>query len=242
MKLISLNIEGDRHYERIKPFLTKEDADVLCLMEVPYEFCDYLETQKYHVTFAPMMLKSQDPFTVYVKGIVFASKTMYETEQYYYHPPAKAAIPKTLPRYSQISGHPVIFASNDTFNIATTHFPWNPNARESHEPQAKALPIMKQYLATKLPHLLCGDLNIPRHESPYASNLMEGYTDVIPPKYGSSLDSSLHHHSDKPELAHLFSAFMVDHLLIQPPYQAHDVRLQFGLSDHAAIVAEITCS
>jgi exonuclease III len=34
IKLITLNIEGDRHLDRVIPFLQKENAHVVCLQEV----------------------------------------------------------------------------------------------------------------------------------------------------------------------------------------------------------------
>jgi len=39
--------------------------------------------------------------------------------------------------------------------------------------------------------------------------------------------------------AHLFTHFMVDYIFIQPPYRAENVEFIFGVSDHAAVVAEV---
>jgi hypothetical protein len=63
---------------------------------------------------------------------------------------------------------------------------------------------------------------------------------MVPAHYRSSLDNNLHRLAEKPELAHLFTDYMVDYLLVQPPYHAHDVRLEFGVSDHAAIIATLS--
>ncbi|MEA2056412.1 MAG: hypothetical protein U9O78_01685, partial [Patescibacteria group bacterium] len=34
MKLISVNIEGDKHLDKVLPFLKKEQANVICLQEI----------------------------------------------------------------------------------------------------------------------------------------------------------------------------------------------------------------
>ena len=69
---------------------------------------------------------------------------------------------------------------------------------------------------------------------------MSFYTDTIPANYTSSLDKTLHRKGDDPSRAHLFTDFMVDYLFTKPDYQASDVRLEFGISDHAAVVATIS--
>jgi endonuclease/exonuclease/phosphatase family metal-dependent hydrolase len=239
MKLISLNTEGNKHYERIKPFIEHEDPDILCLMEAPQDMTEYLQQLGHHVTFAPMSLKMENHHTVFVEGLIFASKIPYTITQLYYQNPARSILPEALPKHSSTAAHPIIFASNDAFAIATTHFTWSPNASEPYQPQADMLDVLLPFLHELPPHILCGDMNIPRHESPYHERLVANYQDAIPNKYHSSLDRDLHRCGKNPELDHLFTSYMVDYVLTQPPHQAENVRLEFGISDHAAVICEI---
>jgi len=82
-------------------------------------------------------------------------------------------------------------------------------------------------------------MNTPRGINPSYPDLVAHYTDHIPPAYTSSLDRALHRLGTNPEKTQLFDSFMVDYLLSTPEFITNDVRLQFGLSDHAGIVAEV---
>ncbi len=64
------------------------------------------------------------------------------------------------------------------------------------------------------------------------------YKDNIPSHYKTSIDAALHRAGkERPEG---LADKMVDGLFTTPGYTAVDVRLQFGVSDHAAIVATIS--
>ena len=56
LKLACINIEGDKHLERVKNFLEKEQAEVICLQEVFEKDIESLKSTlyPYHI-FAPMM-------------------------------------------------------------------------------------------------------------------------------------------------------------------------------------------
>jgi endonuclease/exonuclease/phosphatase family metal-dependent hydrolase len=86
---------------------------------------------------------------------------------------------------------------------------------------------------------LCGDFNAPRGGEIFTT-LASHYTDNIPSKYETSIHVALHRAGsvDGARLAHL----MVDGLFTTSGYAASDVRLEFGVSDHAAIVATIALS
>ena len=65
------------------------------------------------------------------------------------------------------------------------------------------------------------------------------YEDAIPNSYVTSLDSTFHRGYQNPVEVKNVARFMVDYLFLSKKYAASGVRLQFGLSDHAAIVASI---
>ncbi len=67
------------------------------------------------------------------------------------------------------------------------------------------------------------------------------YTDEIPNTYTSSLDRTLHRLGSRSDLnAPIFDIYMVDYIFSQPPYRVTDVSLMFGVSDHAAVQAQIS--
>lgn len=232
MKLLSLNIEGEKHYERVRPFIANEDPDVICLYEAPQVMTSYLNKLGYTTYSVPAGLLLTEAGTTAV-FVIFASKRPYTACHFYYqeeHPYG--------PMYDSQT-RPLIFASYQDISIATTHFTVSYDFKPCTEYQLENLKKIFTFLEGRPPHILCGDLNIARNLSPIYNDLLAHYTDTIPPHYTSSLDKDFHLKGTNPELNHLFTSYMVDHLLVQPPFQAHDVRLEFGVSDHAGVVAEI---
>jgi hypothetical protein len=76
-------------------------------------------------------------------------------------------------------------------------------------------------------------MNAPRGKESF-SRLAKKYKDNIPPEYKTSIDQNLHKVKG--------IQFMVDGLFTTPSYKASDVKLVDGVSDHMAVVAEITKS
>ena len=74
MKLISLNIEGSKHLERIIPFITKESPDVLCLQEVFKADLHLFEKLGYTCHFLPLtiFMINENPQE---HGVALCSKT-----------------------------------------------------------------------------------------------------------------------------------------------------------------------
>jgi endonuclease/exonuclease/phosphatase family metal-dependent hydrolase len=239
MKLISLNLEGKRHLNTALPFLETQSADAVCLMEAPEDMQQWLIEQGYFVTFAPMVIRTQDS-QQFADGVILASKQEHSSEIFYYHRSAAEVTHYEKNNKRATISHPVIFASIGEFNLATTHFTWNPVGETADQNQTTDLKKLLEYLRTKPAHMLCGDFNIPRNYNVLYKEIIKQYTDTVPSSYESSLDADHHRARKDPDLQKLFTHFMVDYLFTQPPYAAFDVRLQFGVSDHAAVVTEIT--
>jgi len=239
MKIISLNLEGKKHLAMALPFLQTQAADVVCLMEASKDLEEWLVKQGYFVTFAPMVLRNHDGLT-YESGIIFASKQAHRSEIFYYRQPTPEIVLFDTHNKRESISHPVIWATSGDFNFATTHFTWNPNGETADQNQTTDLTALLAYLQTKPPHVLCGDFNIPRNINALYQELRKAYTDNIPLDYRSSLDADHHRAGKDSSLDKLFTQFMVDYAFTQAPYVASDVRLQFGVSDHAAVVATIT--
>lgn len=240
-KLVSLNVEGAKHLDRIMPFLAKENPDVVALLEAPDFLSEMLADLGYHTTFAPMMLRTQEGQT-FQEGVLFASRRAHVADTHYYY----RANPEIMhfvkhDKRSTIS-HVAVHAEIDGAHFVATHFTWNKSGETADLHQKNDMRALLAYLETLPPHTLCGDMNIPRKENELYDLLCEHYTDTIPDAYFSSLDRDLHRAGNDPELSKLFDRFMVDYVFTQSNYAASDVRLEFGVSDHAAVVAHVVAS
>ena len=143
------------------------------------------------------------------------------------------------------TSYPVVCATiarsdGQMYSIATVHLMVTPDGKEIPAQTASVKKLLK-FLDTKEPHILCGDFNIPRGYNTNYHLFTDKYIDTIPHLYTSSLDRTLHRDGNNPELhSPIFDIYMVDYIFSQPPYSVSDVRLEFGVSDHAAVLAQIS--
>jgi endonuclease/exonuclease/phosphatase family metal-dependent hydrolase len=241
LKLISLNIEMDLHYATVVPFLTKEMADVVCLQEAPETFAETLTKLGYHTSFAPMC-KKQRPDQEITVGLLIASKVPQTYFSVYYHQHSDVTVLYDGNRPEQTLRLPYlvtqIMHEGINYRIVTAHLI---DTKDGHEDeiQQNICRSLLTHLTKEPEHLLCGDFNMPRGYNTLYQEVTELYKDSVPAKYKSSLDRDLHRMGkvDIPEK--IFDEYMVDYIFTKDDYQAHDVHLVFGISDHAAIVANI---
>lgn len=246
MKLININIEGDKHFDTVLPFLEKERPDILCLQEVYRKDLHHFESHNFQSAFLPItrkMLQDRTEELGIALMIDTASVMIENIESQYYHDPSGELRNFDTDHKNLTVNNAVLIGtlsvSGELFTIATTHFTWTPDGSIPNDYQRDDMGRFLTYMKTVAPHCVIGDLNIPRNHNPLYEELLTHYRDAIPNTYTSSLDREKHRLATDPEKAHLFSDYMVDHLLIQELYRAEDVRLEFGISDHAAIVATL---
>ena len=243
MNLISLNVEGARHWQTVTSFLRREHAHVIALQEAHPDYVHFLETLGYQTYFSPSSLMEQNGIE-FAQGLLLASLYDFEPRTLYYHKPTDTLQPEVVdPKTGRSSIWRQLLVAQFTTNggifvIATTHFTWSPDGHPN-DIQRTDLGQMLQTTKTLPPHLLCGDFNIPRLHNELYLQLANVYTDNIPPQYRSSLDRTLHRAGNDPERAIVFDEYMVDYLFSQPAYNVTDVRLEFGVSDHAAVIGEV---
>jgi len=243
MKCISLNVEVERHTDRILPFLEKEKADIVCLQESTQYYEKALQKLGYTTCFLPRCKKNIDG-ELLVEGILLGSLHPVTFKTFYY-----SKIYKELPEEvhglttGPNSQRGIILGTiqyeSQTHVIGTTHFTWTPNGSIPNQSQQEDMVSFIEYISTLPPHCMCGDFNIPRYQNPLYTTLTEVYEDEIPKSYTSSLDKKIHRLGAFEEKAILFESYMVDYIFTQPPYSAENVRLEFGVSDHTAVVATI---
>lgn len=243
LKLISVNMEGERHFPRILSLINSENPDIICLQECPESFQTYLHNLGYRSDFLAMMHEIQNDVE-YVEGIVFASKVPFATTHKYYYQPDYNLPTQPVPTPQERRHHGYIFGTlehqGDLYHIATTHIMVTPNGLPT-EHQIQGVKKLLSLLQTEKAHIVCGDFNVPRGINPLYDDFLKYYNDIIPQEYMSSLDQTFHRLGKNPNLnAPIFDTFMVDYLFSKPEYTVLDIRLQFGVSDHAAIIATIT--
>lgn len=230
LKLVSINIEGQKHLELVKQFLTKENADIVCLMEVCKDDILDLASKNFpFVIFAP-----NDVFVDSGKevGVGMLSKyPIYEV--------AKYGCEENQDKYTKLPGMGThmplllfskIMVENEEFRIGAIHFSWTKDGKEN-ERQVQRLKKLLTFLKDKDEFVLCGDFNIPRKYKLYYA-LAEKYKDNIPEKIKTTIDPVLHRANfvQKGKLQ-----LVVDYVWSTPKYRVSEVRVEQGVSDHCGV-------
>ncbi len=243
IKLVSLNIERSKHLDLVIPFLEREKPDVACLQEVmEYDVALLEKALGASCFYSPQTRHGAEGKSGLFGPAIFSSlRARHREERYYW------GTPDTIFDFDftnastkhATENHAVSFCDMEkdgaSFRIANTHFTWTPDGQPD-DFQREDMTKMLEVLAGMNDFVLCGDFNAPRGGEIF-SILAAKYKDNIPSHYTSSLDPNLHRIAKtKP---HELEGRMVDGLFSTPAYQISDVRLEFGVSDHAAIVATI---
>jgi endonuclease/exonuclease/phosphatase family metal-dependent hydrolase len=244
LSLVSVNIEKDKHFDLVLPFIERVQPDVLCVQE-----CFQTDLPR-----IAKVMGGADPF--------YAPKCFYKNTDELFGTAIFSRLPMTDTRIEQYGGAAKFGNSDHTspetlyatmqfkvavvtvekdeqsFRIGTVHFPLT-RAGAVSEYQRDALRNLKTALAKEERLILCGDFNAPRGGEIF-SELATTWKDNIPAHYKTSLDLDIHRNG-KVNAAELADK-MVDGLFTTPHYKATNVELVCGVSDHCAIVAEITAS
>lgn len=235
-KIICINIEKDKHHDKVLPFLQREHADVVCMQEL---YTGDAERYQYELgmqcLFAPMTLSSSRHIAgaLHVQGVAIFSRhpaTNFVVRLY-------AGSTKYIPTYKENDARTynhVLLSCNVhkddvSYTIATTHFTWTPEGK----PDAFQRKNSKALLAAldEIPEIiLCGDFNAPRGRKIF-DQLALKYKDNIPPEVTSTIDPILH------RAPHL--QYVVDGLFTSSKYVVDGVHAEVGISDHKAIVGMI---
>lgn len=235
--LFNLNIEGDKHIDRIIPYLQNNTPDVICFQEVFQADLPRFEIafgmQSY---FAPTMnIQDENPF-LSRKGIwglaLFLKKKIISFNTHYYVG-KKSKTPRFIkenPNSGNRAVSWVTFENQDKiYSVATTHFTWSQNGNATEEQKINMQKLLFQLKRIE-PFILCGDFNAPRGKEVFKM-LSDTYKDNIPKETTSTIDSLLHREGDL--------NFVVDGLFTTPHYCVKHVRIISGLSDHKGICATI---
>lgn len=253
MKIISLNIECNKHDELVLPFLKKENPDVVCVQEL---LEDKFEFYKKELSMYGVFRSASYIDTVVHKDLagkkegvaIFTKNSIADSGNFFLaggEDNVSMPFSEYLERFNnflKIHGSYEDFEESRVlvwadvkntegvvFRFLTAHLPVTTQGRVT--PYQLGI---TDNLLVKLGELgefvLCGDFNSPRGCESFA-RFANKYKDNIPLEYKTSIDQNLHRVKG--------IQFMVDGLFTTPTYQASSVRLVDGVSDHMAIVADI---
>ena len=254
LSLVSLNIEGSKHLDLVLPFLRAREPDVVCLQEllspdIP-RFEQELGTSCFYSEM--MNLPAQHPLSgrqePVMMGVgIFSRFPVTRSVRHYYrrggHDHFLFDETSTATMHNTQS---YVFAVIETdkdkgrYRIGTMHGTWVPDGQPDDFQRADTKALLEA-LEQEGEIVLCGDFNMPRRLSGQGGEmfglLVARYKDNIPARYETSIDVNLHRAGK--ERTHELSERMVDGLFTTPDYQAFEVELVRGVSDHYAVVARI---
>ncbi|MCK9351530.1 MAG: endonuclease/exonuclease/phosphatase family protein [Candidatus Paceibacterota bacterium] len=237
--LVSLNIEHDKHYDAVIPFLKEQDPDVVCLQEVFEKdvprFEKELGMRGFFSTFF-LWPGEAGGNTLIPLGVAILTKLpiIGTLSQYYANDPSNLHEKSTGMDDNEARAllSVVVDVSGTRYTIGTTHFTWTPKGSVDDRQRRDLKNFFEKTDAFKDGIVFSGDFNAPRGREIF-DEIARRFKDNIPPDYATSLDPTLHRAPE--DVKYL----MVDGLFSTPEYSVSNVSLRFGVSDHAAIVADI---
>lgn len=240
VKLLSVNIEGNKHLDTVEDFLMREKADVVCLMEVFEDALPKLIEGYPYVEFAPSLILDQDEEIKEGKriwGEVIMSKYLLTNVRREYCGEWSAT---NLPRCPLENHVPALILADveiegKVYRIGTIHFTWTPMASVTEKQRKHAKQLLK-WVSEEGELVLAGDFNIPRGNEMY-QELVKTMKDNIPSEVESTIDPVLHY-ANKGQRGRL--KLVVDYVWSTPNYKISGVRVVSGVSDHCGLVCEVS--
>jgi endonuclease/exonuclease/phosphatase family metal-dependent hydrolase len=233
-KILSLNVEGDKHLELVMALLKREDPDIVCLMEVGKDSIFELAKEQYpFMVFAPndVLGNIDETSSLEPTGVAILSKEIAidVEKEYFGEKPRNEIVARSSGSHAPI----LLEATIGEYRIGAIHFTWTKNGSVSQD-QTKHLTKLIDKLSDEQV-VLCGDFNIPRGNANYQL-LAEKYIDNIPKEIETTLDPVLHY-ANKEEKGRL--KLVVDYIWTTPKYRVSEVRVVENVSDHCALVFNV---
>ena len=241
MKLISLNIEVNKHYDTVLPFLKREKADVVCIQELLESdfalFKKELNLEGVFRAFTYVNYKYPDKINGQKHGVAIFANNIIDSGYVFYFGKEDNLLrsftehlaDEDLRKNSVLIWADIKDNDGKVFKFVNTHLPVTKEG-ESTLYQLQVVDALLKTLSSIPEFVICGDMNAPRGNESFR-RLAKKYKDNIPLKYETSIDQKLHRVKG--------IMFMVDGIFTTDAYVASNVKLIDGVSDHMAIVADI---
>lgn len=236
-RLLTLNIEKDRHLDRVRAAIATHLPDIVCLQEVMEADCPSLaEVGDYEFQYAPMARMRNGTRLRPVPDLTWGVATLARIpvrEQAIACYSANATI-----RYFDQPNDPrrvlvVTEVEHDggLHRIVTTHFTWSPGGEFTDE-QREDFGLLRNALTAYPHYVLCGDFNAPRGRPLFSLFTDEiGLIDHLPAHIRTTIDPQLHRAGAL--------QLVVDTIFSTPDYDVEDVQVLDAVSDHKGILATL---
>lgn len=236
LKLLTLNIEHDRHLERVAQTIGTHLPDIVCLQEIFEKDCAKLAAVGgYQVKYAISTLMPEGEAgntSPRSWGVAVLTRVPVrdQTVAYYADDPRIRIFkepndPRRMVVLTELEHE------GRNYKIGTTHFTWSMNGETTDEQRAD-FARLKQVLLPYPDYVLCGDFNAPRGGEMFSKFREElGLIDHLPPHVTTTLDPQFHY-AGALELA-------VDTIFSTPEYRVTQVQVLEGISDHKGILAMV---
>ncbi|MBI2310086.1 endonuclease/exonuclease/phosphatase family protein [Candidatus Collierbacteria bacterium] len=237
IKIVSLNIEGDKHLPEVVRLVGQKNPDAVCLQEV-FEDDFHLLHRQFDMKgiFMPTVwidspgmprFGKQGPF-----GAAMFSRLAGEFGGNYYFKRRGSKLPRYQGKPN--AGHRCLVWQkiDNGLTIATTHFTWSKNGLATQK-QHRELGALSKLLDKLHPDVVCGDFNAPRGGEIW-SKLAEQMIDNIPPGVKTTLDPALHYANGVELVVDGFFTNRKNRIIVK------SLRLVNGVSDHLAVSAIIS--
>lgn len=244
MKLLSVNIEGQKHLEKVRALLKNENPDFVCLQECFPEMINSIAGGEYpYRLYVPTYRVDQIeglgpeglvPSTTRVWGEAIISKyPLHDTQTIYLS--MDEYNEKNLPIHGTDNHIPALIVANveiggEVYKIGTIHLTWTPKATMTKRQRLNVSELLSLLKGQEI--VLAGDFNMPRGNAVY-KKIARVFKDNIPKEVVTTLDPELHYRNagqiKKLEL-------VVDYIWSSPKYCVSYVRVVTGVSDHCALM------
>lgn len=237
LRVISVNIEYDKHLDKVLPFLQTEQWDVLFVNEIlATDIPKFEDAFNVDCFFVPMM-RYKRPYGMIPFGQGVFSRVPVVCREEQYAGPFGEIVDfiegSAEDRFKTQKNFLTIAEANFEgvpYKLGLTHFPWTPDG-EANNIQRLCAKTLLEAVDREGEMALFGDFNAPRGKEIF-STISEKLKDNIPAHYTTSIDENLHRAGQL--------MYMVDGCFTTKGYAASHVSLRFGVSDHAAVLATIT--
>jgi len=233
LKLLTLNIEYDRHLDEVTRTIAGHLPDIVCLQEVFEKDCVKLAAAgDYQVKFAISTLMpegGEGNTSPRSWGLAVLTRLpVHNQTVVYYADDPRIRIYKERNDPRRVLLMTELQHEGRSYKIGTTHFTWSMSGQPT-DGQREDFARLKQVLLPYPDYVLCGDFNAPRGGEMFSKFTDElGLVDHLPPHVTTTIDPK-HHYAGALELA-------VDTIFSTPEYRVTDVQVLEGISDHKGIL------
>jgi len=234
MKIIQLNVEGDKHREKVSAFLKLEDPEVVCLEEVIEDIGlpSFKERFGMEGVFVPMQFDNLGR----KQGVALLSKYPLENIRVkYYWKKGEELIPDQHKESVGDEHRPLLLGEVDRdgerYVIGVTHFPVSYPGTNISDFQRVCHGKLRGVLMEEKEIIFCADTNCPRGTELF-DDIATVLTDNIPQNVITTIDKDIHKAG--------FLPYVIDCMFTSKQYKANDVRVVGGVSDHMAVIADVS--